>query len=95
MYRRKPFILYVPDGQDKNIKKIYAYEYIKLINDMNLKKFKVENLCFTAEETVDKIISYIDNNFALDEKLEKYFEIFDLKKGHNIDTFIDYLTNLN
>jgi len=94
MYRRKPFILFVPDGNDPKIKDIYTDDYIKLINDMNQNKFKVENLFFTVREIVDKMISYINNNFALDEKLVKYFEIFGLKKGNNIDTFINYLTNL-
>ena len=95
MYRRKPFILYVPDGNDPEIKKIYTDDYINLINDMNQKKFKVENLVFTVKETIDKMISYIDNDFAIDEKLKKYFEVFGIKKGNNIDTFIDYLTNLS
>ena len=95
MYRRKPFILYVPDGKDRNIKYMYTDDYIKLIHDMNQNKFKVENLVFTAKATIDKIISYIDKDFSIDEKLKKYFEVFDLKKGNNIDAFIDYLTNLN
>ena len=94
MYRRKPFILFVPDGNDPKIKDIYTDDYVKLINDMNQKKFKVENLFFSVRETVDKMIIYIDNNFALDEKIVKYFELFGFKKGNNIDTFIDYLTNL-
>jgi CDP-glycerol glycerophosphotransferase (TagB/SpsB family) len=94
MYRRKPFILFVPDGNDPKIKDIYTDDYVILINDMNQKKFKVENLFFSVRETVDKMISYIENNFALDEKIVKYFELFGLKKGNNIDTFIDYLTNL-
>jgi CDP-glycerol glycerophosphotransferase (TagB/SpsB family) len=94
MYRRKPFILFIPDGNDPKIKNIYRDDYIRLINDMNQNKFKVENLFFSVRKTVEKIISYINNNFALDEKLIKYYELFGLKKGKNIDTFIDYLTNL-
>ena len=61
---------------------------------MNQKKYKVENLFYSVRETVDKMISYIDNNFTIDKKLEKYFELFGIKKGNNIDTFIDYLTHL-
>ena len=94
MYRRKPFILFVPDGNDPKINTIYTNDYIKLIKNMNKKKFKVENLFFSVREIVNKIISYINNNFALDEKLIKYFELFGLKKGNNIDAFINYLTNL-
>lgn len=40
MYRRKPFILFVPDGNDPKIKNIYSDDYIKLINDMNQKNSK-------------------------------------------------------
>ena len=94
MYRRKPFILFIPDGNDPKIKDIYTDDYIKLINDMYQKKYKVENLFYNVRETVDKMISYIDNNFTIDKKLEKYFELFGIKKGNNIDAFIDYLTNL-
>jgi len=95
MYRRKPFILFVPDGNDPKINTIYSNDYIKLIKNMNKKKFKVENLFFSVEKTVNKIISYINNNFTLDEELIKYFKLFGLKEGKNIDAFINYLTNLN
>lgn len=44
MYRRKPLILFIPDGNNPKIKNIFRDDYIKLINDMNQNKFKVENL---------------------------------------------------
>ena len=94
MYRRKPFVLFVPDSDDPNIYDLYTEDYSKLINDMNNRKFNVTNHFFTVEETVDKIIYYINNNFTLDEELSKYYEIFGFKKDNNIDNFINYLKSL-
>ena len=48
----------------------------------------------TIEKTVDKIVFYIKNKFAIDDDLKKNFEFFDFKVGNNIDTFIKYLLAL-
>ena len=61
---------------------------------MNHRKFNIANHFFTVEETVEKIIYYINNNFTLDEELLNYYENFGLKQGNNIDTFINYLKSL-
>ena len=96
MYRRKPFIIYVPDSNDPKIRKIYAPDYIYLIESMNKGKFELENQCHTVKQTVKKIIYYINNNFKLDEKLIKFYEIFGLKNSNNnIDSFINYLNIIN
>ena len=91
MYRRKPFILYVPDSNDKDIKKLYRKDYIYLIDSMNKGLFQLENRCYNVNQTVEKIIYYINNNFELDSKLIKFYEKFGFKSGNNIEKFINYL----
>ena len=56
---------------------------------------KFENKIFSVYEAVDKIIFYIENNFALDEKLERFYQKFRFKMEKSIDKFIDYLVKLN
>ena len=94
MYRQKPFIIYVPDGNEPRIKNIYTDDYISLIERMNKGEFKIENKCNNVQETVDKIIFYIKNDFKIDDKLKEYFNIFDFKVDNNIGKFINYLEML-
>ena len=91
MYRRKPFIIYVPDSNDKDYKKLYRKDYIYLIDSMNKGLFQLENQCYNVNQTVEKIIYYINNNFELDSQLIKIYENFGLKSGNNIEKFINYL----
>ena len=92
--RKKPYIIFIPDANDPKIKKIYDYNYYKIINSMKKDKF-FKNKFFNVNETVDKIIYYINNNFKLEKKLLKFYEEFSFKYGHNIKDFIDYLIKLN
>ena len=94
MYRGKPYVIYVPDSDDPNIDKIYSKDYVDLINRMKNGTFNIANKCDTIEKTVDKIVFYIKNKFAIDDDLKKNFEFFDFKVGNNIDTFIKYLLAL-
>ena len=94
MYRNKPFIIYVPDSNDPSIYDLYSDDYLQLIERMNNGTFKIANKCNNAEETVDKIIYYIKNNFKVDETLKKYYKYFNFKKGNNIDKLIKYLLSL-
>ena len=91
MYRKKPFIIYVPDSNDPKINDIYTDDYVSLINRMKRGEFNVENKCDTVQETVDKIIFYIRNNFKIDDKLKKFFDIFNFKVDNSISKFIKYL----
>ena len=88
MYRGKPYVIYVPDSDDPNIDKIYSNDYVDLINRMKNGTFNVANKCDTIEKTVDKIVFYIKNKFAIDDDLKKNFEFFDFKVGNNIDSFL-------
>ena len=57
-------------------------------------KIYFENLYFNLNEVINKIIYYINNNFKLEPKLEKFYDSFELKKGNNINKFVYYLKKL-
>ena len=93
MYRKKPFIIYIPDSNDPKIKDIYKKEYYYLIELMKNGTINFENKFFNINDTVNKIIFYINNNFNLEPKLKKFYESFDFKMENNINKFIKYLIN--
>ena len=94
MSRGKPFVIYVPDAEDKSIRRSYTTDYIKLINNMKSGKIEFKNKCNTVEETIDKIIYYIENNYKLEPELKKFYDSFNFKTENNTNEFIDYLINL-
>ena len=94
MSRGKPFVIYVPDAEDPDINKIYTNDYVRLINNMNLDKIKFKNKCKSIEETVNKIVNYINNDFKLEPDLKKFYDSFNFKITNNSNEFIDYLINL-
>ena len=91
MYRRKPFVIYIPDANDPEIINIYKPDYYELIKSMKNGTIYFENKYFNINETINKIIYYINNNFNLDSKLEKFYDEFGFKSGNNINKFIEYL----
>ena len=94
MYRRKPFVIYIPDVYESKLKYIYENDYYQLIQYMKNGDIYFENKFFSINQTVNKIIFYINNNFALDKKLEKFYDNFRFKKENGIKKFIDYLKEL-
>ena len=94
MYRRKPFILYIPDANDPDIRNIYFKDYSQLIESLKNGTFYFENTFFDINSVVEKIIYYINNNFNIEQNLTKFYNSFELKKGKNINYFIKYLVNL-
>ena len=94
IYRRKPFIIYIPDGNDKEIEKIYEQTYYDLIQSLKNGTIYFENKFFNLTEVINKIIYYIDTNFILDSQLVKFYDIFQLRKGNNTNDFIRYITSI-
>ena len=94
MYRRKPFIMYIPDAYDSNIGNIYKKDYYQLIESLKNGTIYFENKFFDINLTIEKIIYYIKNNFIIDKNLEKFYESFKLKQEPSINNFINYLDNL-
>ena len=94
IYRRKPFIIYIPDANDPEIKNLYTKNYYELIQSMKNGSIEFENKYFEANETINKIIYYINNKFRLERRLEAFYDSFHFKKTNYINTFIKYLTKL-
>ena len=94
MYRRKPFVIYIPDANDPEIINIYKPDYYELIKSMKNGTIFFENKYFNLNQTINKIIYYIYNNFNLEPKLEKFYDNFGFKSGNNINKFIKYLNKI-
>ena len=92
--RGKPFILYVPDGNDPEIETIYSKNYYELIRSFQNGTLEFENKCYDVNQTINKIIFYINNNFNLEPKLKKFKTNLGLNYGNNIDQFIEYIKNI-
>ena len=91
IYQNKPFIIYIPDSNDNNIKNIYKKEYVDVINGLKNDTIIFENKFFCIEDTINKIIYYINNDFKLENKLKKFYDNFKFKGKKHINTFINYL----
>ena len=94
IYRRRPFIIFIPDSNDSTIENKYNENYVKLIKDMKNNKIEFENKYFSVQDTILKIFFYIDNDFQLDQKLQKFYDSFEFKKENNTLKFIEYIDNL-
>ena len=90
IYRKKPYIIFIPDANDTNIKKIYRSVNYNIIKNFTNNDFKFENVYFDVNSTVNKIIYYIDNEFRLDRELKNFYDEFNFT-NQNISTFINYL----
>ena len=92
IYRRKPYIMYIPDAYDKEIENIYHRTYYDVIQSLINGSIYFENKYFNISQVINKIKYYIDNKFMLEPKLEKFYDLFELKKGNNTNNFIKYIT---
>jgi CDP-glycerol glycerophosphotransferase (TagB/SpsB family) len=91
MYRKKPFIIFIPDSDDNKIKELYDDDYFNVINGLKNDSIKFENKVFNVENAVKKIKYYIKNDFHLDLKLKSFYKKFNLNHKQNINRFIAYL----
>ena len=94
IYRRKPFIIYIPDANDPDIKNIYDDDYYQLIESLKNDTIYFENKFFNINSVIGKIIYYINNNFTIENNLIKFYDSFELNQDANINKFIKYLNNL-
>ena len=92
--RKKPYIIFIPDVNDPQLKNIYKRNIYKIIKSFKKNTFKFENVYYQLNETINKIIYYINNSFILDKKLKKFYTKFNFKSGNNIQEFIYYLKKL-
>ena len=94
IFRNKPFIIYVPDSEDNNLKKLYNETYFDIINGLKNGSINFENKYFNINEVIKKIIYYINNNFQLEIKLKMFYNSFNLIGGKNTINLINFLKNL-
>lgn len=94
IFRKKPYIIFIPDSEDLDLQNIYSKSYYDKINYLKNGSF-LENRFIKANIAVDKIIYYINNNFELDLKMENLYDYINLKSENNINNFIKYLESLN
>ena len=94
IYRRKPFIIYIPDANDSFIKNIYYRDYYQIIESLKNQTIYFENKYFEINSVVEKIIYYIKKDFNIEKDLMKFYDSFELNQGENINNFINYLNNL-
>ena len=94
MYRRKPYIIFIPDANDSDIKNIYKKDYYFLIESLKNGTLYFENKFFDVNSTVEKINYYIKNNFTIEKNLMDFYDSFELEQSSNINNFINYLLNL-
>ena len=95
MYRKKPIIIYIPDANDPTIKDKYQKAYFQYIQSLKSGKMYFENVYVDLNETINKIIYYIKNNFTIDKRLQKLYDYFGFKVGNSINNFIPYLEKLS
>ena len=94
IYRKKPFIIYIPDVKDPNIVNLYNQGYYDIINGLKNGSTYFENTFFDVEAAIDKIIYYITNNFKLEVNLMRFYHMLGLNSANNTMTFVEYLKNL-
>ena len=94
MHREKPFIIFIPDSDDKNIAELYDSDYFNIINGLTNDSIKFENKVFNINDVIKKIKYYVNNNFLLDMKLQKFYKEFALNNKNNIISIIEYLKSL-
>lgn len=94
IYRQKPYIIFIPDANDPNLKKIYKKNCYDVIKKFKSNYFRFENIFFDINSTVNKINYYIDNKFELDPRLKKFYDDFNFTHENTINKFINYLLKI-
>jgi CDP-glycerol glycerophosphotransferase (TagB/SpsB family) len=93
IYQKKPYIIFIPDSEDPNIKKEYNQGYYDIINGLKNGSIFFENKFFNINQTIKKVIYYIKNGFLIEPKLYNFYESFELNCTNNTKSFINYLIN--
>lgn len=94
MYRKKPIIIYIPDGNDPKIIDNYKTKYFLYIQSLKNGEMYFENVYVDLNKTINKMIDYIKNNFTVDKRLQKLYDYFGFKVENSINNFIKYLEKL-
>ena len=90
IFRKKPYIIYIPDANDSKIINNYKPFYYNVIKNFTRNDFQFENIYFDINSTINKIKYYIDNDFRLDNTLNNFYDEFKFE-NQSIIEFINYL----
>ena len=93
--QKKPLILYIPDGLDKNIKNLYDRDYYETITKIKKGIIYLYEVFFDLKKVIKKIIYYIKNDFVLEDKKLDFYKEFKLENSGNTKKFISYVKKLN
>lgn len=92
IYRKKPFIIFIPDANDLEIEFKYTKKYYQLIQSMKNGTIEFENKYFDINKTINKMIYYIENDFNLEQNLKNFYRYLRLNEGNNnMEKFVEYL----
>ena len=94
IYRKIPYIMFIPDSNDSTIYDIYLDSNADIINGLKNDSIYFENKFFDLELVIDKIIYYIINNFTLEKKMTEFYDSFNLTQKNNTQKLINYLIKL-
>ena len=94
IYRKRPYIIYIPDSNNTYNKDNYNENYYRLIKEMANGKIHFKNIFFNLKKVIKKIIFYINNNFKLEKYLEIFYKSFNFKTNNGTISFINYLKHL-
>ena len=94
IYQYKPYIMFIPDADDPNIKHNYNKGYYEIIDSLKNGTLYFQNKFFTINETINKTISYINNNFKIEPYMKKFYDEFEFNCKNNTKSFINYLINI-
>ena len=95
IYRRKPYIIYIPDINDPYISSKYEDNNYIIIKKFLSNEFEFENIYLDINSTINRINYYINNKFKLDNNLKVFYKQFNFKNGSIINEFIDFLLDKN
>ena len=92
--RKKPYVIYIPDANDPQIKNIYNSNYYNNIELLKNNSFNFLNIYDELNDAITKILYYINNDFKLEENMIHFYKSFSFESGNNTKKFIEYLKSL-
>ena len=94
IYRKKPFVLFIPDLNDPLLEENYITQYIDVIKGLKNNSIYFKNKYFNVKDTINKVIYYMNRDFIIEPEIKKFYDEFNLTGKNNTNNFINYIHNL-
>ena len=94
IYRKKPFVLFIPDSNDPLLEENYITQYIDVIKGLKNDSIYFKNKYFNVKDTINKVIYYMNRDFIIEPEIKKFYDEFNLTGKNNTNNFINYIHNL-